>query len=502
MKPIKTIITLGIAILFSFAPAFALVKELISAKKVDIHFADSLLMVSADIVLDSLDLKSNHQVIITPIVEDTTSGHTTDLPSVLVNGRNMHISYQRGALRNFPDIKAHDICQELRRFNGTRQSVQYAAKIPVEPWMREGHPDLSFRYDPCGCGIASAPEIFRLPVPVVEEEVEVTMQPEMVTSIGFAIPAIDEPTVEIHAGKARIQFEVDRTELHVDPYVCKNGQRIDNRDQIMMIDDSVKYALSDPNVELVGIDICGYASPESPYLHNEELANGRSKALAEYLADRYNIPREKATYSSEPENWGEFREMVEKSDEINDRQRQLLLELIDAPATTPEQYDRKEWLLKTDPKYATLYKTLILPKWFPKLRATTFALRTQLKKMDDEQLAQVFRTAPGRLSLQQFCRLAKLYNSDSDEFNNVVLKALEKYPGNQIAITNAATAAVARGEYDRARQLLDTAEQTPTVNKLRALMAESEHDYEEAARYYNLAGDSEKAEECLENTEN
>lgn len=498
MKTIKTLIPFTLALLLAGPLSSATVREQIAVKDVDMHLTDSLFVVTADIVLDSLDLRPNRQVLITPVLESGAQ-NSMSLPSVLVNGRNMHISYERGVLRSFPAIKGKDIARELRRQNGKRQTVQYAARVPLEPWMQEDSTHVSFRYDPCGCGIASAPEIYRVPVPAREEELQ--LPPELITGIGIAIPEIEEVPVEIHAGKARIQFEVDRTELHVDPYVCRNGQRIDNRDQIRMIDDSVRYALSDPNVELVGIEICGYASPESPYLHNEELANGRSKALAEYLADRYNIPREKATYSAVTENWGEFRDMVEESDEITETQRRDLLGLIDAPAETPQEYDRKEWLLKTDPKFATLYKSLILPKWFPRLRATTFALQTRLKDLSDEELGEVIRHTPEKMSLNQMYRVARQYAPASDEFNGIMLQALKQYPGEPVAVTNAAIAAMARGEHVRARALLDLLDPTEQVYRLLALMAESERDYVEAARCYGLAGDAEKAAEMRANAD-
>ena len=504
MKPIKTLISLALAAIAAI-PVSAKVDD-ITAKNVDIHVADSFLIVTADLVLDDLKLKSNHQVLITPVVESgerraekedpknakrKTQNEELTLPSVLVSGRNMHISYERGVLRNFKLIKQHNIWKELKRDNGTPQTVEYAVKVPLEPWMKGKGNHLSIKYDPCGCGIASAPVIVDVPI----EEDEVEMPEELFTHDIMAIPELDIPNVQIHAGRARIQFEVDRTELHVDPYICKNGQRIDNRPELQIIDDSVKYALSDPNVELTGIEICGYASPESPYLHNVELADGRSKALAEYLADHYNLPRDRVTYTFVPENWVEFREMVETSPRLTERQRAQLLRLIDEPAETPEEWDRKEWLLKTEKPYADLYRSFILPEWFPKLRATTFALQTQLKDMDDEHLAQVFKTTPGKMSLLQFCRVAKLYPSDSDEFNDVVLTALAKYPTNPTAITNAAIGAIARGEYDRAKKLLDTAEPTPAINNLRGMMAESERNYEDAIRYYELAGETDKATE-------
>ncbi len=493
MKPIKTLMTIAAALLVAVTASPA-VKEQISADNVDIYLTEKYLVVTADLVLDSLDLKSNRQVIITPAVcipdsaVTTASGTYRTLPSVLVNGRNMHISYERGVLRNFPALKGLDIWKEVQRRNGTRQTVEYTAKIPLEPWMKDSGTRLSLRYDPCGCGVAAAPEFYDLPV------IETMIPEELITNEIFMIPEIKIPEIQVHAGRARIQFEVDRTALHVVPFTCRNGQYIDNREELQIIDDSVKYALSDPNVELVGIDICGYASPESPYLHNVELADGRSRILAEYLADRYNLPRGSVTYSSVPENWGEFREMVLASDEITERQRQQLLELIDSPAETPEDYDRKETILKTDPRFATLYRNLILPVWFPKLRATTFVLKTQLKDMDNSKLAEVYKKTPGKMSLQELCRVASMYPADTDEFNDVVQTALAKYPNDQTAIVNAAIGSMAQGEFDKARSILKDAEQTPEVFNLKGLMAESERDYAGAARFYELAGDKEKAE--------
>ena len=464
--------------------------QTVSTRNVDIHISGDYLSVSADIVLDSLKLGSNKQIFITPVIsaqEETPGSKTIQLPSVLVNGRNMHVSYERGVLRKFNEIRTHEIGQELQRHNGHPQTVAYTARIPMEEWMRSRAASVAFIYDECGCGV-SAGETISDPYVIFENPIK-----EM-TSI-MIIPEVEEIPVQIHEGRARVQFEVDRTELHVNPYVCHNGQRIDNRDQIRIIDDSVKYALSDPNVEISAIELCGYASPESPYLHNMELADGRTKALARYLAQRYNLPEETVTYSSVPENWEEFREMVETSERLTERQRQQLLKLIDEPAFTPEEWDRKEWLLKTEPPYADLYRSFILPEWFPKLRATTFAVHTCLKNLSDEELKDVIRKTPEKMSLNQMYRVARMYPEDSQEFDEVMQIALRYYPRDQIAITNAATAAVAREDYERAKTLLARVpENTPEVYNLLGIIATAEGKYEDAKRYFDKAEGNANAE--------
>lgn len=86
--------------------------------------------------------------------------------------------------------------------------------------------------------------------------------------------------------------------------------------------------------------------------------------------------------------------MVVNANDITEKQREDLLSLIDAPAYGPSDYDAKEKMLKTDPRFAQLYKSLILPKWFPILRATKFQIKTRLKPLDDQKLAEVMKTTP------------------------------------------------------------------------------------------------------------
>ncbi|MDE6766284.1 MAG: hypothetical protein K2J52_08265, partial [Duncaniella sp.] len=301
------------------------------------HRIDSDLSVSASIVLDSLDLPANRQFYLTPVVTDGSSA--VELPSVLVNGRNMHYAYLRGTLRDNRD-KAP--ATEVRRINGTRQTIDYNAVTPLMPWMLGPEAAIEVKVDTCGCGHAYGQSL------MPGRPLGLNPAPQMLLT--YVTPQVTELPVAIHEGRARVQFEVDRTELHTTPYTCRNGQRIDNREQLRIIDDSVAYALSDPNVEIASIGICGYASPESPYMHNEYLATNRSRALAEYLAGRYSLPAERCTYSSVPENWGEFREIAESATGITDSQRADLLSLIDRPAYGASDYDEKERELKTSPK--------------------------------------------------------------------------------------------------------------------------------------------------------
>lgn len=471
----------------------------ISAASCKVTHSGDLLLVSADFVLDSLHLDANHQIYVTPVLADA-EGNSVALPAVLLSGRNMHYAIERGTLK-ITDANHPVVAEEVRRHNGRPQSVPYMAKVPFEKWMLGRTAEVSFPLDECGCGAPEAKgELPGMPL---------NLNPASDMVVAYITPQVTELPVAVHDGKARIQFEVDRTELHPEPYVCRNGQRIDNRAELKVIGDSLQYALSDPNVEIAEVSICGYASPESPYIHNDMLATGRSRALSEYIADRHNLPAGVSRYSSVPENWEEFRQLVVDADDITEQQRADLLRLIDEPAYGPADYDRKEKTLKTDRRFANLYKTKILPQWFPKLRATKFAIKTRLKPMSDPQLAEVILTSPEKMSLNQMFRVANLYPEGSDEFNRTIRIALRYYADDPVANLNAAVAALRAAnepgaEPQREEELLAEAQRylakagdSPEAENARGLLAAKRGDLEGARRHFEAAATLPEAQRNL-----
>lgn len=446
-----------------------------SAQNTSMKVSEGNLKVSTSLNLDSLNLKTNQQLYIIPVIEGL-DGASQVLPAVLVNGRNMHYLYQRGTVKKTLN---YEVAQEVQRSNGKKQSVDYSATLPFRTWMLSSNSHLSFRTDTCGCGSLKGSGLY--------DAVPLNLNPVNQMKSAYITPAVTQLPVTVHEGRARVQFEVDRTELHNLPYVCRNGQRIDNRNQLQVIDDSVKYALSDPNVEIASINICGYASPESPYLHNEQLSTGRSKALAEYIAAKYNLPADRSTYNSVPENWKEFRDIVLKSNEITETQRHDLLALIDRPAYGPSDYDAKERELKTDKRFASLYRSLILPKWFPQLRATEFQISTRLKPMSDRQLAEVIKTSPEKMSLNQMMRVARLYPEGSQEFDNIIATALRYYPDDKEANLNGAIAALKHGDINLASSLVAKAGDSAEANNLRGIIATYNGEFVSAKKYFDAA---------------
>lgn len=449
----------------------------VSTTNIGFHQSGEYFQVSFDLVLDSLYLSADRQLYITPVVRGA-DGAEAVMPTVLVNGRNMHYAYERGSLSG--GMLDYDVVTEVRRFNGRQQSVAYFGKTPMRAWMRRNDAAMYLVTDTCGCGRPAGRD--------VDSGVPLNLNPASLMRLVYITPEVTELPVAIHEGRARVQFEVDRTELHAEPYVCRNGQRIDNREQLSIICDSVRYAIGDPNVEIASVNICGYASPESPYSHNDYLATNRSRALAEYIGRQFNLPSERCTFSAVPENWEEFRQIVAAATDITPQQRADLIELIDRTAYGPSDYDAKERILKTDPRFAALYRSRILPEWFPQLRCTKFTISTRLRPMTDSQLAEIIHRTPELMSLNQMFRVARLYTEGSDSFNEVIDIALRYYPDSPVANLNAAMAAIARGDYPAAAVLLGKAGDSPEAENARGVVAVEAGDYARAAMHFDAAG--------------
>lgn len=467
-----------ITVMAAFSPCLASVGDAIKAEKVTLSKAGGNLHVSASIVVDDLNLKGSEQVLVTPIVSGA-EGEEAVLPTILLTGRNMHYAYERGTMRDLKKLRQrYDIQKEVRRVNGTSQEIEYLGSIPMEAWMHKGRINVQFRYDSCGCGAPNGTEL--------GSGIDTLLNPSNKMRPAYLTPKVTELPVAVHEGRARVQFEVNKTELHDSIYRCRSGQLIDNRSQLRVIYDSIAYALGDPNVELAKIEIIGYASPESPYLHNKELASGRSSALAEYIGKyvgrKYELSDVPTAFDAVAENWVEFRQQVVEAQDISEQQRADLLELIDAPAFTPDDYDAKEKKLKTDPRFKSLYLSKILPEWFPHLRATKFRISTRLRPLSDEKLAEVFKISPEKMSLNQMMRVARLYPEGSPEFNEVIDTALKYYPDSEVAALNSAVAALSVGEYEKAESLLASLPESPEKINAEAIILAAKGDFEESRK--------------------
>lgn len=463
-------------------------KSHVKAQDIIVERIGDKMTVDFNLVLDSLFLRPNQQVFLTPSIRSGNDSIDVPLGTIVLSGRNMHYVYLRsGKTKATINQTKYDILREYYHKPGDKYTLMYHQTVPAADWMYANGTTVTFSVDSCGCGQFFSNKVYDYRLPSVADRM-------MVTPFPTPDPSVRKPTP--HNGRAMVQFEVDKIELHEDVYtytnrITKRKHTIDNRKELQTINDSISYAISDPNVEIESITICGYASPETNYDRNNYLATNRSRALSEYIARKYNLPADRCHYSAVPENWEGFRTQVVEATDITDQQRRDLLELIEAPAYGPADYDAKETALNNDPRFAQLYRDVIRPDWFPQLRCTEFSITTQLKPLSAIQLRDVLVKSPELMSLDEIYMVANSYEHGSEDFLRVMKVALEQYPNDPVANANAAAVAIEAKDYEAAERYLMKAGDTDDANVLRGIVATAKGDVAKARTFFRMAANTE-----------
>lgn len=419
------------------------------------HTSDNHLYVNLEILLGKeFQLSSNRMTTLIPFYHSADSSRTHGFDPVVVYGRRRHIIDQRNG--QVPT----DAYRIMRRAKGEEQRIEYSALIPYESWMDDG--ELELWVDLCGCAGARQEELL-IPVGQLLMPVEPAFVP------AFIRPPHVEVKRDTLEREAYIEFVVNRTELK------KNHSR--NTLELQKILSSIDTIRADKNLTITYINIHGYASPESPYKHNEKLANGRAATLTDFVRRQYTFPKEVFSISATAEDWAGLRARVADS---NIEHRDEILAIIDSPLAE----DPKEWKIKST--YPTQYKQM-LADWYPALRRSVYKVGYIIRGFNAEEAREVFQTKPAQLSLEELFMVAELYPMGSDEFRHVFDVAVRLHPSDPIANLNAACIALDERNLAQARKYLAKAGQSPQATHARAVLAVFDGEYDKAETLFREA---------------
>ncbi len=408
------------------------------------------LTVSMDIVLDNLEMKRKQRIILTPIVKGEDAQVT--MPEVVVNGRRQDIEYQRHGHKDYDE----DAVTEVRRKKGTEQSVHYTAVVPSEPWMRNC--DIVMNEDLCGCG-------------KLQENDEDLIWPIRTPMVVYMRPDAKPKTYELK-GSAYIDFPVDKIELY--PEYHRNPA------ELQKIVGTIEKVREDKNITINNIEICGFASPESPYAHNDYLASNRAKTLKDYVRNLMQLDDNLFTVSHVTENWEGLRKFVEGS---TLEHRAEILELIDGDM----EPDAKEARIKS--LYPSEY-SYMLSEYYPWLRRSDYTITYTVRPFSVDEAREIFHTNPAQLSMEEMYLVAQTCDPESEEFHEIFETAVHLFPDDPTANLNAACMEIERGDYDAAEKHLAKAGDNPYVWNAQGVMAYNRGDVEAAEALYKRAADA------------
>lgn len=395
------------------------------------------------------------EVVFIPVVRSLDSNDSIVLPYVTIAGRNRYYSH----LRN------NNIAQGAKVYQaGDKNIIQFRTETPWQPWMNHCVVDMKSNVQNCCQALRPAATT---PLALLDYSV-----PKLDPKFRF-VELTGDSAIELTAeGRAYVDFIVNRTEIR--PTYRRN------KIEIAKIIESIDKVKNDPDATITKITIKGFASPEGPYSNNVRLAIGRTASLKEYVREHYNFDPEIMNTDYEPEDWGGLREWVL---ECTLPHREEILQIIDSKMEPDPKNSEIE------KRYPREYK-LMLDSVYPGLRHSDYTVKYRIKAYATiDELLQVFGTAPERLRPVDFQRIATVYPVGSDNYNKVMLKAVEMHPYDTDANLNVATIKMKEGKLDEAQYYLNRAGNSPEAIYSRATLAAMHQDYTTAE---NLYGESAK----------
>lgn len=408
---------------------------------------DSVL-VSLNLDIDSLAVRSNRAVVLMPYLKSDTREWA--LPAVEVIGRKHALYAERNGGSLYADAHTRIVVKQ----KGHNPTLGYRASLPYADGM--GTLTLGFREDLCGCGERN--RLAENAVPLAQADVD--FHP----ALAYLAPRAEAVKARHLSGEAYLDFPVNRTEIH--PDYRRNPAELG---KIRATIDTVRRNPTD--YRITRISLCGYASPEGSYELNTRLSRGRTEAVRRYLVDCYAFADTLFALANEPENWAGLRRYVEHSG-LSDKAD--ILALIDRTDLRPDDKERE---LRT--RHPQSYR-LLLQECYPGLRRTDYRVDYVIRGFDVEEAKALVRTRPQDLSLQELFLVAQTYRPGSDDFKQVFDVAVRMYPADPVANLNAANALLEQHQPEQALRYLDLAPTCPEAQNARAVALILLRRYDEA----------------------
>lgn len=424
----------------------------VSVSDVKMERNGAYIAVDMNLGLKDLAVEGNRAVLLTPRL--VNGSDSLDLPSIGIYGRRRYYFYVRNG-----ESMLTDKDEMSYKASEKPDGIAYHNIVSYADWMNGAV--LSLHRSDYGC----CNTLLARQDGTLGRHTEAFF-PELV----FVQPEAEIMKSRSLSGSAYIDFPVDQTVIY--PDYRRNTVELG---KIQATIDSVR---NDKDVTITSVWLKGYASPESPYKHNTELAIGRTAALKKHIGQLYSFADNVIQTDYEPEDWAGLRRYVEQS---NIDHRAEILALIDSDM----EPDAKEWKIKRT--YPEEYR-FMLHNFYPALRHTDYRIDYNIRTFSDaDEIKRIMAERPQKLSLNEFYLVAGQYEPGTDEFTDVFQTAVRMFPNDETANLNAANAAIRRDDFGTARRYLDKAGDSAEAVYARGALAVREGDYDTAYRYLNKA---------------
>lgn len=405
--------------------------------------------------LNNLKLKAEQQLILTPLL--AADGDTTALQPIIINGRSQHIRMQRAGKLDAKNTDGEQPIVVLRK-NGTEQSIIYSQSVERMRPVEADQLQVLAAQDLCGCGDIKN-----------QDQTLITTIDNLgawMPALAFVKPAAEARKQRAEKGEAYLSFRVNKTDIVVDLF--------DNSRELAKITKTIDLVREDKNVQITGINIHGFASPDGPYANNERLARERAASLKNYVANLYPINAKLFSSNSTPEDWDGFRRKVQQSNLAN---KEEIIKISNSSLAPDDKDKRIRQLYPHD--YAVIMSDI-----YPRLRHSDYTVSYTVRPFSVEEAKQILKTRPQQLSLQEMFLVAQTMEPGSAEFNEVFDIAVRMFPDDPTANLNAACADLQRRDIASAEKHLQKADNSAAALNARGALAVMKKDYQLARQLF------------------
>lgn len=441
----------------------------IGIEPVRLEQSGDFLYIDMNFILKDVKVRTAHGVDFIPQL--VAPANTYNLPKVSVKGKDEYLAYERRlSLMSAKEKRKHVAPYLVKKSNKrTNDTIRYRYVLPYESWMADAK--LNVQRDECGCGESTLMSV----QPVIDQ---VTLERILSPYIVNPHFAYVEPKVEVVKSReiqaeCFLDFEVNK--INIRPEYMNNPRELA---KIRVMIDDLKL---DPSIKVNRLDIIGYASPEGTLATNKRLSEGRAMALRDYLASRYDFPRNQYHIIFGGENWDGLIDALETLD--MDYKNEVLDIIQDIPIEKGRE--TKLMRLRGGVPYRYLLKNV-----FPSLRVAICKVNYDIKNFNVDEAKEVIKRRPQNLSLNEMFLVANTYPKGSQEFIDVFETAVRMYPDSEIANMNAATAALSRNNLISAERYLKKVKSKEYLSEYynaMGILTLLKGDYELAEEYLNKA---------------
>ncbi|MCD8081923.1 MAG: DUF3868 domain-containing protein [Bacteroides sp.] len=420
--------------------AQSVVGDVFVRNKVLAQQEDSLRL-ELEIEVNALAMNACQSWTIVPVLCDKKGETLYSFPYVLVNGTNKARMYNRKMSFRNKELVSDEPFELITVGRKKHPYVfDYGISIPYEMWMDTTY--LQLRQILTSC--AGSQQYF-----TVEMNRQIDLEPYepyvIQPQLAYRIPEREVKTRNVQ-GKAYLDFQVNRTEI------LPTYRR--NTEELAKIRETVNLVRNDKNVEIKGLYIEGFASPDGPYLTNERLAQGRAHSLKEYIRTQFNLSDKLFKVSSVAEDWDGLTKLIEESDISHKDQILQIIETVDI-------FDGRESRLM-QLAGGVPYRRM-LNDMFPQLRRVEYQIDYVVRDYSVKETEEMLSSKPEQLSALEFYLLAENYGLGTEQGISTLETALRIHPTEEATINNAAVAMICTDQWNAARRYLEQLNETPEV---------------------------------------